>query len=187
MLEAVDIAETGYPDEASRLLGSLLATDLRCLDAHAHLGLLELDSTFPGAVDRGRRPFEVGVAIGDLALGESFGGQLPWELIDNRPDLCCHHGLGTNAWRSGDFAGALKAFRRLLVPNPSDNQGVRLLWDPVHSSILGQSGLPIGGSRCHLQTCGVERDRPLADLRPWLTRGAVVGNSPENLVHLGEL
>lgn len=86
-------------------------------------------------VNRGRRHYRVGVAIGDLALGEDFHDQLPWGLIDNRPYLRCLHGLGVAAWRSEDFNGAIDAFRRLLLLNPVDNQGVRFLWDEVRAGV----------------------------------------------------
>jgi len=51
---------------------TLLAEDLRCLDAHAHLGNFVFDH-FPG---KAIRHYEVGVRIGEFSLGEGFNGVL---------------------------------------------------------------------------------------------------------------
>lgn len=131
IVEAADLAAAGDVGEAEALLADLLAVDLRCLDAHAHLGNLEFESDWPGALDRAIRHYRIGVAIGDAALGEGFAGLLPWGLVDNRPFLRCLHGLGLSCWRAGDHDTALGIFRRLLLLNPTDNQGVRTLWPEV--------------------------------------------------------
>jgi hypothetical protein len=51
----------------------LCQADLRCLDAHAHLGNLVFDSSAQQAI----RHYEVGVCIGELSLGPDFDGLLP--------------------------------------------------------------------------------------------------------------
>lgn len=121
IVKAAELRADGDLGAAYDLLMNTLAQDLRCLDAHAHLGNLEFD----------RRPrqallhYEMGTAIASLALGESFDGVLPWGLIDNRPFLRCLFGTGLCAWRLGDVRTAKAVFTRLLWLNPSDNQGVR--------------------------------------------------------------
>jgi hypothetical protein len=50
-----------------KILMDLCDADLRCLDAHAHLGTLVFDSRAADAV----RHYEVGVRIGELSLGLS--------------------------------------------------------------------------------------------------------------------
>ncbi len=125
ILEAVALATAGAVGEAEDLLGDLLTADLRCLDAHAHLGTLELRSEWPGALDRAARHYRTGIEIGRLTLGDDFQGVLPWGLIDNRPYLRCLHGHGLCLWRSGDLASAASVFRRMLWLNPGDNQGAR--------------------------------------------------------------
>jgi len=82
--------EAGDLDGARRLLMSLAEADLRCLDAHAHLGNLELDHR----PDLALRHYLVGVRIGEMSLGPSFAGVLSWGYTDNRPFLRCMHGLG---------------------------------------------------------------------------------------------
>lgn len=99
----------------------LLAEDLRCLDAHAHLGNLVFEHWPKQALQH----YEMGVAIGALSLGTSFEGVLPWGLIDNRPFLRCLHGTGISAWRLGDHRSAAAVFKKLLWLNPGDNQGAR--------------------------------------------------------------
>jgi hypothetical protein len=88
IIEASERGEAGDPVGAREILMKLLAEDLRCLDAHAHLGNLE----FKYGAKQALRHYEIGVAIGTLSLGTSFDGVLPWGLIDNRPFLRCLHG-----------------------------------------------------------------------------------------------
>ena len=98
----------------------LCQADLRCLDAHSHLGNFVFDHRPKDAI----RHYEVGFRIGELSLGESFDGVLPWGWIDNRPFLRCMHGYGLCLWRLGRFEEAGRVFNRMLWLNPSDNQGV---------------------------------------------------------------
>jgi tetratricopeptide (TPR) repeat protein len=121
ILEAVDMKATGNLRKARRMLMDVLAADLRCLDAHAHLGNLAFDRDPDTAV----RHYDIGVKIGELSLGRDFGGLLSWGFIDNRPFLRCLHGYGLCLWRFGRLREAEKVFTRMLWLNPTDNQGVR--------------------------------------------------------------
>ena len=127
ILEAVELKEAGAYAEARRTLMSLLAADLRCLDAHAHLGMFAFRRDPETAI----RHYEVGVRIGELSLGENFDGVLLWGYTDNRPFLRCLHGYGLCLWRLGRIKEADDVFTRMLWLNPSDNQGVRGLIDSV--------------------------------------------------------
>ena len=71
--------------KARRMLMDVLAADLRCLDAHAHLG----NFAFPRDPDTAVRHYDIGVKIGELSLGKDFDGLLPWGCMDNRPFLRC--------------------------------------------------------------------------------------------------
>jgi tetratricopeptide (TPR) repeat protein len=121
--EANDLKDAGDLEAARRRLMELCESDLRCLDAHAHLGNLVFDHGPKEAV----RHYEVGVRIGELSLGDGFDGLLPWGLIDNRPLLRCMHGYGLCLWRLGRQPEARHIFDRMLWLNPADNQGVRFL------------------------------------------------------------
>jgi hypothetical protein len=71
-----------------------------------HIGNFAFESrfTFKEAI----RHYEVGVRLGEAALGADFDGVLPWGLIDNRPFLRCLHGFGLDpvlAQRERDGAG----------------------------------------------------------------------------------
>lgn len=114
---------------ARRILMDLCQIDLRCLDAHAHLGNLLFDS-FP---EQAIRHYEVGIRIGELSLDPSFKGLLPWGHIDNRPFLRCLHGYGLCLWRLERREEAARVFDRLLWLDPSDSLGVRFLIDPVRT------------------------------------------------------
>ncbi|HLY74110.1 MAG TPA: cytoplasmic protein, partial [Planctomycetota bacterium] len=61
--EAVDLYHSGAFSEAWDLLMDLAQADLRCLDAHAHLGNLMFDRRVEWAL----RHYEVGVKIGELS------------------------------------------------------------------------------------------------------------------------
>jgi hypothetical protein len=127
IIEANDLKDTGDRLEAKRILMKLCQSDLRCLDAHAHLGNFFFDSMPKNAI----RYYAVGLRIGELSLGDSFNGVLHWGHIDNRPFLRCMHGYGLCLWRLDHFDAAERVFDRLLWLNPSDNQGVRFLIDDV--------------------------------------------------------
>lgn len=128
-LEAGELSAAGDAIAARKILMELLSADLRCLDAHAHLGNLEM-VYFP---ETALRHYEVGLRIGELSLGNDFGSVLPWGLIDNRPFLRCLHGYGLALWRLERFAEAAAVFARILWLNPNDNQGVRFVLGAVRA------------------------------------------------------
>lgn len=125
--DAAELMEVGDRDGARKLLMEALAADLRCIDAHAHLGNLEFDA-WP---KRAMAHYEVGVRIGELSLPAGFDGLLDWGRIYNRPFLRCLHGYGLSLWRLGKLADAQQVFERILSLNPNDNQGARFCWDDV--------------------------------------------------------
>ena len=129
--ESNDLKNSGDFDAAFKILIDLCQADLRCLDAHSHLGSFVFDSMPEMAL----RHYEVGLRIGELSLGPSFDGLLHWGLIDNRPFLRCMHGYGLCLWRLGRFEEAEQIFDRMFWLNPSDNQGVRFLIDDVKARI----------------------------------------------------
>jgi hypothetical protein len=127
IVEASELAAGGDHRRARRILAELLMLDLRCLDAHAHLGNFLIDHWPVDAL----RHYTVGVGIGEQALGAGFDGVLLWGMIDNRPFLRCLHGLGLALWALKRNTEALAVFERMLRLNPSDNQGVRFMLGPV--------------------------------------------------------
>lgn len=135
---ANDLWSAGDFDTAFRTLMGLCRADLRCLDAHAHLGQFTFDREPRLAI----RHFEVGVRIGELSLGPGFQGLLQWVHLDNRPFLRCLRGYGESLWRLGRFEEAGRVFEQMLWLNPSDNQGVhclladvtaRFAWEPART------------------------------------------------------
>jgi hypothetical protein len=131
ILQANDLKDRGQIARARKLLEKLLIADIRCLDAHAHLGNLVFDQ-FPSSA---LSYYQRGVAIGDLSLGEDFTGLLPWSWINNRPFLRCLNGAGITLWRLDRFEEAEAVLKRLLWLSPSDNLGIRFLLPQVQARI----------------------------------------------------
>ena len=129
ILRSNDLKEGGDYKGAYKILMELCQADLRCLDAHAHLGNFCFDRRPQEAI----RSYEVGLRIGELSLGEEFEGVLPWGYIDNRPFLRCMQGFGLCLWRLDRFEEAGRVFDRMLWLNPSDNQGSRFLIGEVQA------------------------------------------------------
>lgn len=116
IIEANDLRDAQEFTEARSLLAGLLESDLRCLDAHAHLGSM----CFDWEAQRALHHFEVGVGIGKLTVDESFVGLLPWFKLNNRPFLRCLNGYGLCLWRSGRWEEAQKTFETMLDLDPED-------------------------------------------------------------------
>jgi hypothetical protein len=98
---AVDRKYAADTAGAHKILMDLCQVDLRCVDAHTHLGNLAFDRRPEDAI----RHYEVGFRIGELSLGKGFDGVLPWGWIDNRPFLRSMHGYGLCLWRLKRFQG----------------------------------------------------------------------------------
>ena len=79
--ETAELAQAGETGEAYALLMDALGTDLRCIDAHAHLGNLAFDHSPNRAIVH----YEIGVRIGELSLPPGFDGAVLWGHIYNRP------------------------------------------------------------------------------------------------------
>ncbi len=126
---AIDLKTAGDIAGAQDLLTKMLEADLRCLDAHVHLGNI----LYRHSPDCALRHYEVGVGIGGLSLGDDFDGVLVWGLIDNRPFLRCLQGYGLCLWRLKRWDEAERVFERMLWLNPSDNQGIRYVVPDVRA------------------------------------------------------
>jgi len=129
ILEANDLWHAGDSGGAEVILAEMLEADLRCLDAHAHLGSMKFRLSPQWALGH----YEVGVGIGALSLGDAFDGVLSWGLVDNRPFLRCMQGYGLCLWRLERWEEAEHVFDRMLWLNPSDNQGIRFLLPDVRA------------------------------------------------------
>ena len=125
--DAAELVEAGDIQGAREILMETLGADLRCIDAHVHLGNMEFERWPEGASVH----YQVGIAIGELSLPAGFDGLLIWGSLYNRPFLRCLHGYGLCLWRLGKPAEAQQVFERILSLNPSDNQGVRFCWDDI--------------------------------------------------------
>lgn len=137
IIEASELNAAGDRRGAHKLLVEMLAVDLRCLDAHAHLG----NFAFDRRPEKALRHYEAGVRIGELSLGADFDGVLQWGRVDNRPFLRCMSGYGLCLWRVERNDEAAAVFERMLWLNPTDNQGVRFLLPQVRAGERWEEGV----------------------------------------------
>jgi hypothetical protein len=138
IIDASDCMADGYVEQALLMMEDILTQDMRCIDAHAHLGNWLFNSARKRDVELALRHYQVGVGIGNLTLGRHFQGVLPWGLIDNRPYLRALHGMGLCQWYLGWFESAEKIFRQMLWFNPMDHQGVRFLLQELQDGVNWQ-------------------------------------------------
>jgi hypothetical protein len=124
ILDAVELSNRGYPDRGRALLDGLVDWDVRCIDAHAHLGGLAFHED---DIEEAQAHYATGVRVAEASLPDGFGGVLGWGWIDNRPFLRCLHGLTISTWRLEQHAEAHELCQALLWPNPADNQRAREL------------------------------------------------------------
>jgi tetratricopeptide (TPR) repeat protein len=125
---ANDLYQSGKVEEAFQMMEKLLVADLRCLDAHAHLGNWDFfDAHGPESffMMTAIKHFEVGVRIGEQSQPEGENIVLSWGRIDNRPFLRCLDGYALSLWRMGEVKEVRRQLERMLWLNPSDNQGAR--------------------------------------------------------------
>lgn len=126
---AAETYNAGDRADAERILMDLLAEDIRCIDAFAHLGFMRIDNDPESAL----RYYRAGTEIAELSFPPGFNGVLSWRHIDNRPFLRCLHGLGLCQWRLGRFDEAQETFERLLWLDPRDSQGATVLIESVRA------------------------------------------------------
>lgn len=132
--EANDLRNAGDTAGAQELLAKMLEEDLRCLDAHAHLGNILSRLSPHWALSH----YEVGVRIGELSLGDDFDGVLAWDLLDNRPFLRCMENYGLCLCRLERWEEAERVFGSMLWLNPS-NQEIRDLLPEVRARAVGRA------------------------------------------------
>jgi hypothetical protein len=121
----------GEIDQGCKILEKVLCQDLRCIDAHVHLGNVAFDRS-PGEA---LLHYEVGVRLGEHALPQDVDVFLAWGRLYNRPFLRALHGWGLSHWRLGHKREAKQIFEQILRLNPNDNQGVRYLWRDVRAGL----------------------------------------------------
>ncbi len=138
--DAVDLKNMGRIDEAWEVLNRVVEQDMRCIDAHVHMGLFTFgDGQSEYWTKQALKHYTVGVELGNYFLGLSFSGKLPWGLIDNRPYLRALHGQCLCYWALNDFNAAAESARLILKLNPPDNQGVRFILPDIEKRIPRQS------------------------------------------------
>ena len=127
----------GYGDRnlAFEAIRETLAMDIRCIDAHAHLGNLEYnvsEALYEFTKDKAIHHYEVGMQIAQLSLGPVFHGLLPLKYVNNRPYLRCINGYGRCLLRNGRSEEAAQIFEKMLWLNPQDEQCARCFLETIN-------------------------------------------------------
>jgi hypothetical protein len=147
IVEANELKEMGDTEGAQEILSKMLEADLRCLDAHAHLGNMLFRTSPHWALSH----FEVGVGIGELSLGADFDGVLAWGLIDNRPFLRCMQGYGLCLWRLERWEQAARVRADALDEPVRQPRDPRFAPGRPRARSLGGRGRLTAGSAAHGQ------------------------------------
>jgi len=119
--------EEGNLDEAERVFKEVLARMPDHLDAIHHLAMVLSDQN---RLQEARDLWHQAVRIGRKAFPQDFKlgrDRLEWGWLENRPFLRCLHGHALDRREEGKVEEALRLFQELLLLNPNDNQGVRVL------------------------------------------------------------
>jgi hypothetical protein len=130
IVDAAELHDAGDDRAAGRLLRELLDSDVRCVDAWAHLGLIAFDTRGPGPA---AELYEHGVAVAERSLPDGFGGVLDRGWVDNRPFLRCLHGLGLCAWRQRRWNDAEAIFTARVWLDPTGSLDALACLDAVRA------------------------------------------------------
>ncbi len=126
--EAMDRNAEGDKDAAYEILLKVLAADLRCIDAHVHMGHLRFQILKdPMMIHLALKNYQVGVAMGEFFLGDHFHGLLTWGWVDNRPYLRALQGECLALWALDRFEESETVANKLLTLCPDDNLGIRFV------------------------------------------------------------
>jgi tetratricopeptide (TPR) repeat protein len=119
--------EEGNLDEAEGAFRGVLARMPDHLDAIHHLAIVLSERN---QLEQAHDLWDQAVRIGRKAFPQDFKlgtDRLEWGWLENRPFLRCLHGHALDRREEGEVEEALSLFQELLLLNPNDNQGVRVL------------------------------------------------------------
>jgi tetratricopeptide (TPR) repeat protein len=124
---ALDLLQSGDLKKAEAAFTTLIEEYPEFIDAHHHLAIILC------ATSRGRKAREIWVNAVNLGLS-AFPAEfktgvhtLEWGIVDNRPFLRAYHSYGLQLLDAGETEEALALFEHILMLNPNDNQGARVL------------------------------------------------------------
>jgi len=119
IVEVSEHHKAGDRAGAHEILMKLLAEDLRCLDAHAHLG----NFAFKHLPKLALQHYEMGVAIGALSFGTSFDGFCPGGSSTTVPSSAACMAPASVRGISERRRIAAEVFKNMLRLNSGDHQG----------------------------------------------------------------
>jgi len=122
-----ELYEQGDLEKAEHAFKEVLARMPDHLDAIHHLAMVLSEQN---RLREARDLWDQAVRIGRKAFPQDFKlgrDRLEWGWLENRPFLRCLHGQALDRREEGEVEEALRLFQELLLLNPNDNQGVRVL------------------------------------------------------------
>lgn len=141
ILDALAYQNQGQENHALEILRGILKQDLRCIDAHVHLGNFSFGEGKSRTSSRiALKHYTLAVEMGNFFLGPSFQGKLPWGWINNRPYLRALYGQCISWWALEEFKEATKVANHILKLNPPDHQGIRALLPELKARIPYDAG-----------------------------------------------
>lgn len=118
-----DAWETEEPAQRIKLARKALAIDLNAIDAYNILGIHA--PTLAERISILREAVRIGEMLFAPVLNDAE--MTWWGFIGTRPWMRAQHSLGLALLEAGDHDEAASLFKRMLILNPNDNQGIRIL------------------------------------------------------------
>ncbi|MFT3912567.1 MAG: UPF0158 family protein [Anaeromyxobacteraceae bacterium] len=127
------------PGELVAFAMVLLLHDVRSIEAHAALG----DALRCASLEAAARHFEIGVALGEHALGKGFTGCLPWRFYENQPFLHCLRDLGVCLVQLGRADEARAVLERAVALDPDNGQAAEKMVAAFDEAAQSDSSDPV--------------------------------------------
>jgi len=126
--EGIDFLEAGDERKAGRCFLKSVEIDPTYADGYVHLGNIAWRG---GDWQQAGNLYRKAVNFAETEVENIPRGAF-WGVLESRPYMRALHGLGLTLWKQGRLKETKDIFKKMLVLNPNDNQGVRYLLGPVY-------------------------------------------------------
>lgn len=125
--QGIEVLEGGDTSLASEKFFKVIDVNPNHIDALYHIAFIEYEK---GNYHDARVYTSAAITVGFNLLGNEFcwnRAELRWAYLRNRPFLRAYHMLGLVEQNTGNIQLAADIYERLLMVNPNDNQGIRMI------------------------------------------------------------